>query len=100
MSETMQQIDDTLAGAPAAYRTPDVRPTLAEAQAWCRDLAETHYENFHVATLFLPKRLRPHFQTVYAYCRVADDLGDEVSDPALSTALLSSWRAMLNECYD
>jgi squalene synthase HpnC len=95
-----QQIDDTLAGAPAAYRTPAVRPSLAEAQAWCKNLAETHYENFHVATWFLPERLRPHFQSIYAYCRVADDLGDEVSDPAVATALLTSWRTMLNECYD
>ncbi len=99
-NEIAEQIDDTLAGAPVAYRTPAVRPTLAEAQAWCKDLAETHYENFHVATRFLPKRLRPHFQTIYAYCRVADDLGDEVGDPTLSLILLASWRAMLDECYD
>jgi len=100
MQETERQVDDTLAGAPAAYLTPAVRPTLAEAQAWCKNLAETHYENFHVATWFLPARLRPHFQTIYAYCRVADDLGDEVGDAALSTALLTNWRAMLHECYD
>ena len=93
-------IDDALTGAPEAYRTPAVRPTLAEAQAWCKELAETHYENFHVATWFLPAKLRPHFQVIYAYCRVADDLGDEVGDAALSTALLQSWRAMLDECYD
>ncbi|HXB63198.1 MAG TPA: squalene synthase HpnC [Acidobacteriaceae bacterium] len=100
MSEISERIDDTLTGAPAEYRTPAVRPALGEAKAWCESLAETHYENFHVATWFLPKRLRPHFKTIYAYCRVADDLGDEVGDPALSTALLASWRAMLDECYD
>jgi len=95
-----ERIDDTLTGAPAAYRTPAERPSLAEAQAWCKHLAETHYENFHVATWFLPKRLRPHFQTIYAYCRVADDLGDEVGDPVLSAQLLRNWGAMLDECYD
>jgi squalene synthase HpnC len=100
MQETAQQIDDTLAGAPAEYRTPAVRPALAEAQAWCKNLAETHYENFHVATWFLPERLRPHFQTIYAYCRVSDDLGDETGNPELSLSLLTSWRAMLDECYD
>jgi squalene synthase HpnC len=100
MNEVAEQIDDTLAGAPVEYRTPASRPTLAEAQAWCEQLAETHYENFHVATRFLPKRLRPHFQTVYAYCRVADDLGDEVGDTELSLVLLANWRAMLDECYD
>ncbi|HEY0308825.1 MAG TPA: squalene synthase HpnC [Acidobacteriaceae bacterium] len=95
-----REIDDTLTGAPEAYRTPVMRPTLAEARAWCKSLAETHYENFHVATWFLPKRMRPHFQTIYAYCRVSDDLGDEVGDPALSTELLTQWHAMLDECYE
>ena len=63
---------------PASYRMPDTAPSLEEARAWCRNLAETHYENFHVASWFLPQRLRPHFHAVYAYCRVSDDLGDEV----------------------
>jgi len=99
-SEQAREIDDRLTGAPEAYRTPVTRPTLAEARAWCKSLAETHYENFHVATWFLPTRMRPHFETIYAYCRVADDLGDEVGDPALSTKLLTQWRAMLGECYD
>ena len=40
-----------------------------------------HYENFSVATWFLPERLRQHFFNVYAYCRISDDLGDEVGDP-------------------
>ena len=59
----------TLAGAPVEYQLPAKRPTLAEAQAWCRKLATTHYENFHVATWFLPKRARPHFESIYAFSR-------------------------------
>jgi len=89
-----------LAGAPAEYLTPATRPTLAEAQAWCRHLATTHYENFHVATWFLPRRIRPYFESIYAFSRVADDLGDEVADTAVATHLLTVWRAMLDECYD
>jgi squalene synthase HpnC len=89
-----------LLGAPAEYLTPLERPTLAEAQGWCRNLATTHYENFHVATFFLPSKVRPHFESIYAYCRVADDLGDEVSDPVIATRLLDTWGAMLEECYD
>jgi squalene synthase HpnC len=80
--------------------TPLDRPTLAEAQAWCRNLATTHYENFHVATFFLPRKVRPHFESIYAYCRVADDLGDEVADRVVATRLLDTWGAMLDECYD
>jgi squalene synthase HpnC len=90
----------SLLGAPLEYLTPLERPTFAEARAWCRELATTHYENFHVATFFLPRKVRPHFESIYAYCRVADDLGDEVSDPAVATRLLDTWGAMLNECYD
>jgi squalene synthase HpnC len=88
------------AALPASYRIPQVVPTLAEAQAWCRRLAESHYENFHVGSWFLPKRLRAHFCTIYAYCRVADDLGDEVGDPAQSLALLDLWRGELDACYE
>src|ERR1700727_3614793 len=66
-----------LLGAPPEYLTPLERPTLAEAQAWCRNLATTHYENFHVATFFLPRNVKPHFESIYAYCRVAGDLGGE-----------------------
>jgi squalene synthase HpnC len=85
---------------PASYRIPDVAPTLTEARAWCKHLAETHYENFHVATWFLPERLRPHFHAIYAYCRVSDDLGDEVGDTQQSLALLDLWGRELDACYE
>ena len=88
------------AALPAAYRIPDVAPALDEARAWCRQLAEAHYENFHVATWFLPKPLRPHFHSIYAYCRVSDDLGDEVGDPAVALALLDLWGRELDACYE
>ncbi|MCU1253255.1 MAG: squalene synthase HpnC [Edaphobacter sp.] len=67
---------------------------------WCRELASSHYENFHVATWFLPRKVRPHFDSIYAYCRVADDLGDEVADPVVAMRLLDAWGSMLDECYD
>ncbi len=91
---------DALPGAPVECLTPEERPTFEEAQAWCRHLATTHYENFHVATWFLPKRVRPHFESVYAFCRVSDDLGDEVADTATALRLLDSWGGMLDQCYD
>jgi len=84
---------------PPGYRIPDHPPTLDEARAWCRRLAETHYENFHVSSWFLPERLRPHFHAIYAYCRVSDDLGDEVGNPDASLALLDLWGAELDACY-
>jgi squalene synthase HpnC len=89
-----------LVGAPPEYLTPLERPSLAEARAWCRELATTHFENFHMATFFLPAKVRPHFESIYAYCRVADDLGNEVDDRGVATRLLNTWGAMLEECYD
>lgn len=97
---TLATPEHALVGAPSSYLTPIERPTLEEARAWCHHLASSHYENFHVATWFLPARLRPHFESIYAYCRVADDLGDEVEDPAVALRLLDAWGSMLNECYD
>lgn len=85
---------------PESYRIPATAPTLEEARSWCRHLAESHYENFHVATWFLPKALRPHFHAIYAYCRVSDDLGDEVLDPEQALALLDLWGNELDACYE
>jgi len=87
------------AGLPPEYAIPEVAPSLAEAQAYCRRLAEAHYENFSVATWFLPERMRPHFYSVYAYCRISDDLGDEVGDPQESLRLLDEWEGELNATY-
>ena len=92
-------IEKGWAALPPEYRIPDKAPTVEEARAWCRRLAETHYENFHVASWFLPKRLRPHFHSIYAYCRVSDDLGDEVGDRDASLALLDLWGQELDACY-
>lgn len=84
---------------PANYAIPAESPSLQEAQRYCERLARSHYENFSVATFFLPRRLRQHFFNVYAYCRISDDLGDEVGDPALSLQLLDEWETELNQCY-
>ena len=74
-------------------------PSLTEAQAYCRRLATTHYENFPVVSWLLPRRLHQHFYNVYAYCRWADDLGDELADAAQSLELLGWWREELAACY-
>ena len=87
------------AALPAAYRMPASAPTLEEARIYCKNLTESHYENFTVASWFLPARLRPHFNSIYAYCRISDDLGDEVGDTQQSLALLDYWAQQLNDCY-
>jgi len=87
------------AALPPEYAIPQVPPSLDEARAYCERLAKSHYENFSVATWFLPHKLRPHFYSIYAYCRISDDLGDEVGDPRQSLALLDAWEEELNACY-
>src|SRR5262249_51181583 len=72
---------------------------LAEARSYCSQLARTHYENFTVASLLLPRRLLRHFHAVYAYCRWADDLADEVGGGPRALALLRWWREELLRCY-
>src|ERR1035438_8851295 len=85
---------------PPEYAIPDHAPSEEEAREYCRRLARSHYENFSVASWFLPEHLRQHFFNVYAYCRISDDLGDEVGDSAASLQLLEQWENELNACYD
>lgn len=66
---------------------------------YCERLAKSHYENFSVATWFLPATVRQHFYNVYSYCRISDDLGDEVGNAQQSLELLDQWEAELNACY-
>jgi squalene synthase HpnC len=101
VTDTAQQqlIERGWAALPAEYRMPAQAPTLEEAHVWCKRLAETHYENFHVASWFLPKRLRTHFHSIYAYCRISDDLGDETGNREQSLALLDLWGRELDACY-
>jgi len=67
-----------------------------QSLAYTRWLATHHYENFHVVSLLLPKRLHQDFYNVYSFCRWADDLGDEIGDPAESLRLLNWWRSELH----
>ena len=73
--------------------------TLEEAHAYTRWLATHHYENFHVVSFLLPKRLHQDFYNVYSYCRWADDLGDEIGDTEESLRLLDWWRTELDAMY-
>ena len=49
-----------------------------EAFAYCARIANTHYENFPVASLFLPEGKRQYIQAIYAFSRIADDVSDEL----------------------
>lgn len=70
---------------------------LADAFAQCERIAKSHYENFSVGTRLLPKKLRPHFYALYAYCRGVDDIGDESEGDRI--AELTEWQRQLELCY-
>ncbi|PYV15300.1 MAG: squalene synthase HpnC [Acidobacteria bacterium] len=76
------------------------RVSRAEAEAFCRALAERHYENFTVVSFLLPRPLRQHFANVYAYCRVSDDLADEIGDRERALSRLAEWGSHLDRCYE
>ena len=80
--------------APPAGCSPEA------AQQFTKWLATHHYENFNVVSWLLPKELHQHFYNVYAYCRWADDLGDEIPDTARALELLDWWDRELDLCYD
>lgn len=69
-----------------------------EARAWCRALALGHYENFSVLSRFVPADRCDDFAAVYAFCRWADDLGDEAGAPERCRSLLRWWRDELDRC--
>ena len=71
--------------------------TLEAAYAYCERLAQSHYENFPVASRLLPARMRPHIAAVYAFARLADDMADEGHRPAADRlADLEGWDARLS----
>lgn len=80
---------------------------LPDARRYVRELAGSGRENFHVLTRLVPPAWRDDFAAVYAFCRWADDLGDEhdpgaTPDDARPAALsrLAWWRSELHACFD
>ena len=74
--------------------------TPEAAQRYTKWLATHHYENFNVVSWLLPKELHQHFYNVYAYCRWADDLGDEIPAKERALELLGWWETELDACYE
>jgi squalene synthase HpnC len=88
-------------GAPATIRTAFLPVAdLAAAEGYTRQLAHSHYENFSVISVLLPRHLRQDFCNVYAFCRTADDLGDEVPDRSKALELLAAFKSQTRDCYE
>ncbi len=69
---------------------------LRAAYASCERDAREHYENFPVASILVPRAMRPHVAAIYAFARAADDFADEGSRPAEERLrLLDGWSCRL-----
>ncbi|MCC5797637.1 MAG: squalene synthase HpnC [Methylophaga sp.] len=71
---------------------------LNQAYSYCQQLANSHYENFPVASRLLPHRMRAPIAAIYAFARTADDFADEgdISDLQRLHAL-SSYHDLLRQ---
>lgn len=58
-------------------RLTNLSPELKKAYQRCHHIAKSHYENFPIASFFLPKYLQRSITAVYAFARTADDIADE-----------------------
>jgi len=72
---------------------------LRRARRQCRQLAQSHYENFLVASMFVPRRWRQDLYNVYAFCRTADDLADESPNCQVATAALDDFQRQLDDTF-
>ena len=65
---------------------------MIQADAYCRELAERHYENFSVASRIVPRDVRTDLMRFYAFCRTTDDFGDESGSRTVALERLARWR--------
>jgi phytoene synthase len=74
---------------------------LAQAYEACEALARSHYENFPVASVLLPRPMRPHIAAVYAFARTADDIADEGDAPGADRRVeLDAWQRRLHAAVE
>jgi phytoene synthase len=64
------------------------------------ELTRSHYENFSVISILLPRHLRQHFCNVYAFCRSADDLADELGSTDMAREHLARLRRQTLEMFE
>ncbi|MEM0924825.1 MAG: squalene synthase HpnC [Planctomycetota bacterium] len=73
---------------------------LEESRRFCKRLATSHYENFLVCSILLPRRLRQPFYSIYAFCRTADDIADESGSSDLALGGLADLQRRVDWLFD
>src|SRR5262245_36387718 len=66
---------------------------VKDAYRACERLARSHYENFSVGSIILPRGTKKHRYALYAFARTTDDLGDEFEGDRI--AKLDEWEREL-----
>jgi len=101
MNTVTQRQKNILADAITSPLTSSKSWSLDRSYEYCERLARTHYENFPVGSILIPKSLRKHFYSIYAFARTADDFADEGYDLGYSEderlKLIEEWRDMLTQ---
>lgn len=79
----------------------DLDTTLPVERAYehCRAVARSIARTFYYGSLFLPPAKRRAAWALYAFCRTADDLADELGRPEDARDELERWRAALVATY-
>lgn len=103
MATSIKQNRSTLAQTIDAPLQSSTAWDVESSYAYCEQLARSHYENFPVGSVLVPKHLRKYFYSIYAFARTADDFADEGYNDnhseAERLALLDEWRLMLQDCF-
>jgi squalene synthase HpnC len=89
-------------GTPVTWLGLEAPPgqwTVERSYAYCEQIVRSHYENFPVASRFVPPRLRRHVWAVYAFARCADDFADEPRYAGRRAEALDYWQRELLRCF-
>ena len=63
-------------------------------------LTKKSRSNFYYAFRFLPTNQREAIYTLYAFCRIVDDIVDLGNDPRSQRQELQRWRQEIGRCYE
>src|SRR4051812_34628325 len=95
----LRRVIEPSANAPLV-EAPAITPhSLVSPFAYCYRMARNHYENFSLASRFVPERLRRYVWALYAFARSADDFADEARYAGRRAEALTFWEEQLERAF-
>jgi len=86
-------------GLALAAAEPPESSYLDDCYRHCRDIARTNSKTFYLSSLFLAPEKRRAVWAVYAFCRTADDIVDQVTPASERLAAIDYWERALLAAY-